>query len=791
MKFTLSWLKKHLATKAGLAEICDTLTAIGLEVESVSDRASALAAFKVARVVEAKPHPNADRLKVCNVETAEKVVQVVCGAPNARAGMMGIFAPPGTFIPGTAMELKAGTIRGEASNGMLLSERELGLSDTHGGIVEVADKWPVGTPVAEVFGLNDPVIEINLTPNRGDCAGVRGIARDLAAAGLGELLPLDIRPLKSSYKSPIGVKIEDAAACPLFIGRYIRGVKNGPSPAWLQNALKAIGLRPISVLVDITNYLTFDLARPLHVFDADKVKGDLRVHLAKGGETMLALNDKSYTAEAGMTLISVGDSLESFGGIIGGAGTGCHEATTNVFLETALFDPVRTAATGRKLNISTDARYRFERGLDPAMVKDYSELATRLIIELCGGEASEPIIVGHAPDTVRSYSLGFTRVETLGGISVERAEQESILTALGFAVKAGREGWMVSPPSWRPDIQGEADLVEEVLRIRGYDEIPATPLPRLATLPNTVLTKRHALIMKTRRALAARGLSEAVTYSFVNSKSARHFGELAPALMVINPIASDLDVMRNSGFVTLLEAAVRNSGRGFADVALFEIGPVFSAAENDLETQVITTLRTAKDAARHWSKATHMLDVFDAKADALSALETLGVKLSSLQTTSEAPDYFHPYRAGCLKLGDVVLANFGEIHPNIRLDMGLKGVAVGAEIFLARLPEAKRSGHEKPALVLSPFQPLARDFAFVVPADMPAQTLVKAVMLAERNLIADVAVFDDYAMPDGQKSLALGVTLQPSDKTLTEGEIEVVMQKIITAAEKAGAELRK
>jgi len=795
MKFTLSWLKKHLETSASFTEITDTLTAIGLEVESISDRASALSAFKVARVTSAKPHPNADRLKVCTVETAESIVQVVCGAPNAREGIKVIFAPVGSDIPGTGMELKAGTIRGEASNGMLCSAREMGLSNEHDGIIEVDAKWPIGTPIAQVFDLNDPVIEINLTPNRGDCAGVRGVARDLAAAGLGTLKPMDIRPYRGTFKSPINVTIEDTAACPLFIGRYIKGVKNGPSPEWLQNALKAIGLRPISVLVDITNYLTFDLSRPLHVFDADKVKGNLRVHTSRGGETLAALNDKTYTAEPGMTVISDDGGLEAFGGVIGGAPTGCTETTTNVFLETALFDPVRTATTGRKLGIITDARYRFERGIDPAAARDYSELATRIILELCGGEASEPVVVGTAPDTSRSYTLHFDRVLTLGGVMVEKTEQECILKALGFTLKAGREGWTVAPPSWRPDIQGEADLVEEVLRIYGYDEIPPTPLPRIAPLATAAIAPKHARMMRARRALAARGLNEAVTFSFTSREIANQFGQVDNELVLVNAISAELDVMRNSVLGPLLAAANRNAGRGFAEVELFEIGPVFKRGEPDMQTEVITTLRAGRGTPRHWTKQTHGVDVFDAKADAMAALDALGVPVANLQVTPDAPEWYHPYRSGVLRLGPTVLAEFGEIHPNLRLAMGMKGVAVGAEIFPARVPDPRKSGHAKPLLSLSLFQPLKRDFAFVVKDDMPAASLVRAIIGTDRTLISDVQVFDEYVgagLPEGHKSLAISVTLQPKDKTLTEGEIEAVAEKIVaTVAKATGAELRK
>lgn len=795
MKFTLSWLKRHLDTVASADDISKKLTAIGLEVEGIEDRAAALAAFKVAKVSDAKQHPNADRLKVCTVETEGSIVQVVCGAPNARTGIKAIFAPPGSFIPGSGMELKAGTIRGEASNGMLVSEREMGLSNEHNGIIEVDEKWPVGTPIAEVLGLNDPVFDVNITPNRADCAGIRGIARDLAAAGLGKLFPLDTHAVKGTFPSPLKVAVDDATACPLFIGRYIKGVKNGPSPAWLQQQLKAIGLRPISALVDITNFLTYDLSRPLHVFDADLVKGkELRVSLSKGGEMMQALNDKVYELQPGMTVIGDSEGVEALGGVIGGTRTGCSEKTTNVFLEVALFDPIRTAATGRKLGIITDARYRFERGLDPAAVQDYAELATRLIMEMCGGEPSELVIVGKAPSFQRTYDLHVDRVLTLGGEPVEKSTQENILKALGFTLKASRDGWTVTPPSWRADIGGEADLVEEILRIHGYDHIPAIPLPHLSVLAKPSIEPRHRRVILARRTMAARGLLEALTFSFTSREIASQFGQLDPSLTLVNPISADLDTLRPSTLGPLLAAARRNADRGHPNVGLFEIGPVFRRGETDGQTQTLAALRTGMT-PRHWASPAREVDALDAKADALAALEALGVPVANLQVSTDAPDSFHPFRSGCLRLGPTVLAEFGDIHPRVCEALGVKNAAAGCEIYLDRIPQPKKASAEKPYLTLAQFQPIERDFAFVLKVETPAEKLVRAVAGADKDLIAAVNVFDEYhgtGLPEGHKSLALAVTIQPREKTLTETEIDALGQKIIAAAAKtAGAELRK
>jgi len=797
MKLTLSWLKDHLDTEASLAQLCERLTALGLEVEGVTDRAAALKAFKVAHVLEASPHPNADKLRVCRVATAEGEVQVVCGAPNARSGIKVVFAPVGAIVPATGQELKKGVIRGVESGGMLVSERELGLSEAHEGIIEVAAEVPVGTPYASVVGLDDPLIEIALTPDRGDCAGIRGIARDLAAAGLGQLKPLDTTPVPGTFESPLGVEITaPEGACPLFIGRYLRGVRNGPSPRWLQDKLSAVGLRPISALVDVTNYFTLDRNRPLHVFDADKLQGGLIVRCARPGETLKALNGKDYVLDDGMTAVADHQAALALGGIIGGEASGCSEETVNVVLECALFDPLRTAATGRKLGIDSDARYRFERGLDTGAVVDGIEQATRLILELCGGEASQLVIAGAEPAPRPPLTLRAARVASLGGVAVAEAEQHRLLTALGFTVTPTTEGTAsVTIPSWRSDVHGEADLVEEVLRLVGFDAIPTVALERTAVITRPALNARQRRTGLARRTLAARGLSEAVTWSFLASGLARAFGFDNEALRLVNPISADLDVMRPSILPNLVQAASRNRDRGLPDLGLFEVGPVFRSPEPTGQLLVASGVRAGVAVGRHWATAARTVDAFDAKADALAVLEAAGAPIANLQTTADAPVWFHPGRSGSLRLGPTVLAHFGELHP-LALDAAdAKGPLVGFEVFLDAIPAPKRKGGtERPLLKLSPFQPLQRDFAFVVDRALEADKLVRAAKGADKALVREVQVFDVYQGPGveaGKKSLALAVTIQPGDKTLTDPEIEALAGKIVAAVAKAtGATLR-
>jgi phenylalanyl-tRNA synthetase beta chain len=800
MKLTLSWLKDHLDTEAGLDAITTRLTDLGLEVEEVTDRAADLAPFRIARVISAEKHPNADKLRVCMVDTGSETIQVVCGAPNARTGMKGVFAPVGTVVPGTGTELKKGVIRGVESNGMLCSEREMGLSDEHEGIIDLPDNAPVGAPFAQYLGMDDPLIDIALTPDRADCAGVRGVARDLAAAGLGALKPLDTTPVPGRFASPIQVHLdfpEDARnACPMFVGRLIRGIRNGPSPRWLQDKLTVIGLRPISALVDITNYFTHDLSRPLHVFDAAKVTGDLTVRLSRPGETLLALNGKEYSLDEGMTVIADDTGVLSLGGIMGGESTGCTETTTDVFLEAALFNPTRTAQTGRKLGIDSDARYRFERGVDPDFVIPGVELATRLILELCGGEVSELVIAGAEPDWRRTLTLRPERVRSLGGVDVPVADQARILEALGCAVTTGDDGVLsVGVPSWRADIHGEADLVEEVLRIVGYDHIPSVPLTRLNSITRPALDAKQKRAPIARRALAARGLNEAVTWSFLSSAIAGLFGQVHPGLRLLNPISADLDVMRPSILPNLIQAAGRNADRGYPDAALFEVGPAYRDPSPTGQDLVAVGIRTGAMVPRQWAQPARAVDAYDAKADALAVLDAAGAPAGNLQVTTDAPDWYHPGRSGVFRLGPTVLARFGEIHPSVLDALGVKGPMVGFEVFLDAVPQPKKkTGTAKPLLKLAAFQPIQRDFAFLVDRSVEADRVVRAAKGADKALVTDVSVFDVYQGPgieDGRKSLAIAVTLQPVEKSLTEAEIEAIGNKIVAAVAKAtGGTLR-
>ncbi len=798
MKFTLAWLKEHLETDRPLKDIVEKLSMIGLEVEGLEDRAAALASFRVAHVVSAERHPDADRLQVCMVDRGDgDPVQVVCGAPNARAGMKGVFAASGMYVPGIDVTLKTSKIRGQESNGMLLSEREMGLSDDHEGIVELPDDTETGSPAVDAMGLSDPVIEIGLTPNRQDCAGIRGIARDLAAAGLGTLKPLDAPETAGVFESPVQWQRDlsgDAAdACPLVVGRAFRGVKNGPSPQWLQDRLRAIGLRPISALVDITNYVTFDLSRPLHVFDIAKVAGNVTMRLAKDGEKVTALDGEEYTLDSTMTVIADDNGVEAIGGIMGGEPSGVSDDTTDVFLEVALFDPIRTATSGRKLGIMSDARYRFERGVDPESAYWGAHVATRMILEICGGEASALTVAGEMPAWQRDVSLRKARVAALGGLDVPGDEQIRILRDLGFEPVDEGDNIRCQVPSSRHDIDGEADLVEEVLRIRGYDDIPVVPLTR----PNTVAAPAWSLSQRresaARRALAARAMTEAVTFSFMKRETAELFGFSDEALVVDNPISADLDAMRPLILPNLLDAARRNADRGYADVALFEVGPEYTGDSEDGQAIVAAAIRTGRTGDRHWADAPRAVDAWDAKADAIAALEAAGAPVGNLQVTTDAPDWFHPGRSGVLRLGPKALASFGDIHPGVLRAMDIDGPAVGMVVNLHMIPmpkqkKAKSGGAAaRPLLTLSPFQPVHRDFAFVVDSDVAAGDIVRAASGVDRALITDVQVFDVYEgehVGEGKKSIAIAVTLQPVDATLTDEQIDAVAGEITAEVEK-------
>jgi phenylalanyl-tRNA synthetase beta chain len=801
MKFTTSWLKDHLDSEASATEIAEALTHLGLELEALSNPAEALKPFLIAEVVEARQHPNADRLRVCLVTTGGDAVQVVCGAPNARTGMKGVFAPAGTRIPGTGIDLKAGNIRGEASNGMLLSERELGLSDQHEGIVDLPADAPVGTAYAAWAGLDDPVIDVGVTPNRPDALGIHGIARDLAAKKVGRLRPVNAQPVPGGFTSPIGVELRfegDASPCPIFVGRFIRGVRNGPSPDWMQRRLRAVGLRPISALVDITNYLTLDHARPLHVFDAGKLTGDVHVRLARAGETLQALDGKAYALDPTMTVIADDAGAQSIGGIMGGEPTSVGPETVDVFLEAAWFDPIRTAATGRKLGIVSDARYRFERGVDPAFVVPGAEIATRMILEICGGEASELVVAGTPPIERRSFPLRLDRVATLAGVAIPPREQVEILEALGFGVAgdaAGEAPLSVEPPSWRPDIHGEADLVEEIVRVHGLDKVAHVALPRLETVTSRRITLSQRRRFLAARALAARGMNEAVTWSFVPKPQAELFGGGQPELALANPISSELSDMRPSLLPTLIAAAGRNVARGFADLALFEAGQIYGGDRPEDERIQVAGLRRGMNGPRHWAGGRRAVDVFDAKADALAALAIAGAPMERLQTVAEGPDWYHPGRVGSLMLGPKIrLATFGEVHPRVLAALDVTGPLVAFEIDLDAVPLPKSSRTARPALDASDLQAATRDFAFVVDSSVPAEAILRAARGADKALIAAASVFDVFegeAIGAGRKSVAVEVTLQPRERTLTDEEIERVSAAVVAAVQKAtGGQLR-
>ena len=805
MKFTLSWLKDHLETEASLDEILHALTDLGLEVEEVEDPAEKLGAFRIARVIEAKPHPDADRLRLCRVATwpdgpdgRMEEVQVVCGAPNARTGLVGVFAPVGTHVPGTGVDLKPGVIRGVESNGMLCSERELELSDNHDGIIELPEDAPLGMRFIDYRGANDPMVYVKVTPNRPDALGVRGIARDLAARGLGRLKPQAIAPVKGAFKSPIGVSIDPALkekGCPLFAGRVIRGVKNGASPQWLQQRLKAIGLRPISALVDITNFFTFDQNRPLHVFDADKVKGDLRIHPASGGEVLEALDERSYTFRPGMMAISDEAGPESIAGVMGGAPSGCSEQTVNVFLESAYWDPITVAATGRALKINSDARYRFERGVDPEFTLPGLEAATRMVLDLCGGEASEVVMDGAVPAVDRAYRLDPERVVSLVGMNIAEGEQRATLEALGFTLK----GDMATPPSWRPDIQGEADLIEEVARIASLTKLEGKPMRRAKPgVPKPILTPMQMREKTARRMLAALGYNECVTYSFIDGASAALFGGGAEVTRIENPISSEMTHLRPDLLPGLLQAAARNQARGFADLALFEVGPAFSGGEPGEQALQATGLLVGAISPRDPYGSRRMADIFDAKADAEAVLAALGAP-ARMQIARKAAGWWHPGRSGVMGLGPNALGVFGEVHPKVLRAMDVKGPAVAFAIFVEAVPFPKAKAATRPALGLSDLQAVERDFAFVVGREVEALTLVNAAQGADKALIEAVRVFDEFSgekaeaqMGAGRKSLAITVRLQPRDKTLTDEEIEAVSAKIVEKVTKAtGGALRR
>jgi phenylalanyl-tRNA synthetase beta chain len=808
MKFTLSWLKDHLETSATAAEIAERLTAIGLEVESLDDKA-ALQPFVIARVLTAEKHPNADKLRVLMVDAGPGVnkgepVQVVCGAPNARAGLIGAFAAPGTYVPGIDTTLAVGSIRGVESRGMMCSERELQMSDEHNGIIELAADAPVGRSFASYAGLDDPVFEVKLTPNQPDRTGISGIARDLAASGLGTLRTPAAPAITGKGACPVKVTIEDADLCPGFALRLVRGVRNGPSPKWMQQRLIAIGLRPINALVDITNYLTFDRGRPLHVFDAGKVAGNLVVRRAKAGETVLALDGREYTLTPDNCVIADDNGVESIAGVMGGEHSGCDEATTDVLIESALWNPLNIARTGRSLGIITDARYRFERGVDPRMMVPGLDIATQLVVDLCGGTPSEAVVEGYQETPLAEIEHHAPEVKRLTGIDVPEAEQLAILARLGFEAEKRGAKTILKVPSWRTDVdwQGSprADIVEEVMRINGMNAIAPVPLPRDADVGGRILTPLQIRTRAARRALAVRGMLECVTYSFIPQAHAEAFGGGGKALVLENPIASDMSTMRPSLLPGLIAAAGRNARRGRGDVALFEVSGIYEGDTPQGQRRVAGGIRRGTaimtGEGRDWRGTAASISVYDAKADAIAALEAAGAPVANLQVGTDAPSWYHPGRSGTLKLGPKVLGHFGEMHPLTLETLDVKGPLAGFEVWLDALPDAKAKPTKARAkLDLSAFLPVKRDFAFVVDAGTQAALIIRAAKGADKKLVSDVTVFDVFTggqlAAEGRKSVAIEVTLQPADATLTDEQLDAASKAVIAAVEKAtGGRLR-
>ncbi|ACM25137.1 phenylalanine--tRNA ligase subunit beta [Agrobacterium rhizogenes] len=794
MKFTLSWLKEHLETDATLDEICARLTMIGLEVEDVDDKA-AFKPFVIAKVLSAEKHPQADRLKVLMVDTgAGKPIQVVCGAPNARAGLVGAFAAPGTYVPGIDVTLAVGNIRGVESHGMMCSEKELEISDSHDGIIDLPEDAPVGTSFAAYTGIDDPMIEINLTPNRPDCTGVYGIARDLAASGLGTLKPRAVPSFAIEGETPTDVKIEldDARLCPGFALRLVRGVKNGPSPKWMQQRLQAIGLRPISALVDITNYMTFDQGRPMHVFDAAKVKGNLVVRRAKDGETVLALDQREYKLGPNNVVIADDNGIESIGGIMGGEHSGCDENTVDVLIESALWDPMNIAKSGRGLGIITDARYRFERGVDPEYMVPGLERTTELVLACCGGTAAKAKVEGYKGYDAKIVDFPFSEVKRLTGLDVSTEEGKSILTKLGFLVSGSGERVSVAVPPWRSDVDGKADLVEEIMRIHGVDNIKPQPLASHNVVNGKILTVLQIRTRTAKRALASRGMLEAVTWSFISEDQAKLFGGGSNALKLANPIAADMSDMRPSLLPGLLSAAQRNADKGYGDVAIFEVSGTYENDRPEGQRRVAGGIRrgtaTLAGAGRMWSNAAKgggkPVDVFDAKADALAVLEACGLPMGNIQIEQGGPAWYHPGRSGTIKMGPkVVLGYFGEFHPKTLEALDVAGALAGFEVYIDAMPEPKKKAtRTKPALELSPFQAVKRDFAFVVDKSVEAGTIIRAATGADRKLITGVNVFDIFegaSLGEDKKSIAIEVQIQPAERTLTDEDFEALTQKIV------------
>lgn len=794
MKFTISWLKEHLDTDAGVDEIAETLTRIGLEVEEVVNPGAGLNGFVTAKVEKCEMHPDSDHLHLLQVNTGKKMLQVVCGAPNVEKGTIGIFAPVGTVIPCYNEKLTVGKIRGVESYGMLCSEKELGIGEDHNGIISLPADTPIGVSAAEVLNI-DPVIEISITPNRAECLGVRGIARDLAAAGLGKLKPLEIKKIPGTFKSPLKIRVE-TESCPVYTGRYLRGVNNrAETPKWMKDRLAAIGLHSISPLVDITNYINYDLARPLHVFDADKLKGDLVIRMAQNGEKFVSLEEKEYVLDDKSLGICDDDGVQCLGGIMGGLGKGCSPQTVNVLLESAWFCPDCISRTGRRFQIESDSRYRNERWVDPNSNVMGSDYAAAMILDICGGEAAEITVCGKEDYASAPVYLRPERLKTLAGIEVSKEEIFRILTALGFAVSEENGRLKAISPTWRGDIACEADLVEEVVRMVGLDNIAAISMPS-DEFPKQTLNPAQRRTVTVKHELAARGMYETVTWSFTDSKLAQAFRKSADVVLLANPIASELDEMRPSILPNLLLGAKNNLARGAVNIALFEVGPEFFGRKPGQQRQVAAGIRCGVTSKKHWQGGERVYDVFDAKADALAAVAAANGPYDNAQVSKDAPAYYHPGRSGSLRLGKNVLAYFGELHPAVLKAFDIKSRVVAFEVYLDNIPLPRsNAGKSKKKLELSAFQPVDKDLAFVVDGEVPAANIIAAAKSADKEHIAEVRVFDVYEgpnLPEGKKSVALGLTFQPKEKTFTDAEIDGLMKKvIIEVGKKTDAVLRQ
>jgi phenylalanyl-tRNA synthetase beta chain len=782
MKFSLEWLRQHLETEASAEAIAEKMTAIGLEVEGLSNPAEALAPFRVAKVLSAEKHPQADKLQVLTVDAGEGPVQVVCGAPNARAGMLGVFGPPGAYVPGSDLTLKVAAIRGVESRGMMCSSRELELGDDHSGIIELPADAPVGAAYSAYAGIDDPVFDVAITPNRQDAMGVRGIARDLAAAGMGTLKPLAVPQIEGSFPCPVPVRIEDAEGCPAFFGRAVRGAANGSSPDWMQRRLKSAGQRPISALVDITNYVMLEHGRPAHAYDIAKLSGGLTARAARDGETVLALNEKEYRLAPFVTVIADDRQVHDIGGIMGGEDSGVSEGPTDVMLEVAYFAPERIARSGQYLSLTSDARSRFERGVDPAFLDDGLAILTGLIVDICGGAPSAVIRAGEPPLERRTIKFDYARTKVLGGIDVPETRQREILQLLGFEV----EGSEITVPTWRRDVEGPADLVEEVARIVGYDQVPSTPLNRSAGVAEPTATRSQLMERRVRRTAAARGLEEAVTWSFISESEAQPFG--GGDWRLANPISEEMKVMRPSLLPGLIAAARRNLDRGASSIRLFEIGRRYLG---DAEHSTLTFLLAGERSARGWqSGKAQSFDAFDAKAEVSALLEAAGAPVASLQLFPDAGPTWHPGRSARLGLGPkTVLASFGELHPALQKTLDAPVGAVAAEIYLDAIPAPRASGHARSAYSPPPLQAITRDFAFIVPPGLAADGLARAIRGSDKVAITDARLFDRFETSEG-RSLAFEVTLQPAEKSFTDEQIGEISRRILAAAEKLGARLR-